>query len=301
MKQLLIVKSGLALNAKADNSGSTPSPKDLSNLAYGALSCYQLDTLTALAAEPTDNFAIALGRKSGPAFLIPEVDLNTLKATKAIPAAGTAFTATIRLDGAAVVNDEYTLILVKKGTVPHERNTWTVTFKATSTSANPIFDSFQAQIDAMLPGKFTITFSQGFANVTCNTTGEQWDIKLADALSRSTISARTEGAPAIGDKAYIENLASMCAAGKGFNDTYADGGATLPGYPEEVEDVYYAVYTLRFAVGRDSAKTRDERVSQIVHIAVPRTAVGTANAIETTLDKIFSQPVLPNAPVTSGT
>ena len=300
MKQLLIVKSGLALNAKADNSGTTPSPKDLSNLAYGALSCYQLDTLTALAAEPTGNFAIALGRKSGPAFLIPEVDLNTLKATKALPSAGTAFSATFTFP-TAVVGKDYTVILVKRGTVPHERNTWSFTYTATATTASVGANAIKTMIEASLGDKFTVSVSTAAVTITAKTVGEQWGIQFGDTLYGTTTSSLTEASDAIGNEAYIEKLASMCAAGKGFTDTYANGATTLPGYPEEVENVYYVVYTLRFAVGRDSAKTRDERVSQVVHIAVPRTAVGTANAIETTLDKIFVQPVLPNAPVTSGT
>jgi hypothetical protein len=94
----------------------------------------------------------------------------------------------------------------------------------------------------------------------------------------STVSV-TYGRKAIGDKADIQDLASRCAAGKGFTDTYRDGDTIYPNYPETVEDTTYNVYTLRFRVGRDSAKTRDERVWQIVHIAVPDEATA-GKAIE---------------------
>lgn len=47
----------------------------------------------------------------------------------------------------------------------------------------------------------------------------------------------------------------------------------------------YAIYTLRFQVGRNSAKTRDEKVWQLVHIAVPTTM---ASDGMTTLDTIFA-------------
>lgn len=44
-----------------------------------------------------------------------------------------------------------------------------------------------------------------------------------------------------------------------------------PYYPETVAEDKYNLVHLRFAVGRDSAKQRDERVWQEVYIAVPQT------------------------------
>ena len=78
------------------------------------------------------------------------------------------------------------------------------------------------------------------------------------------------------------DLASRCAAGKGFNYTAQDASEIYPGYPEEVEDTTYTMYTLRFAVPRVAAKQRDEVVYQIVHIVVPSAAT-----VVTTLDTIF--------------
>ena len=122
---------------------------------------------------------------------------------------------------------------------------------------------------------------------------------LTDELSGTTFSTNTAAEPTIGDKAYIQDLASQCAAGKGFTDTHNNGDGIYPGYPEAVQDLIptttagaagYIVYTLRFKVGRDSAKTRDERVAQLVHIAVS----AAATTLVASLDAILSQPVLPN-------
>ena len=132
MKQLLIVNSAKALNA---NTGTTVTPFDLSGLAEGAITFFELGASTLLAAAPTKNFAIALGQPNGQMpFLIPEVDFDTLSVTKALPKAGVAFKRKFTFP-TPVVGKEYTVILIKNGTVPHERNTWTCSVVATTTVA----------------------------------------------------------------------------------------------------------------------------------------------------------------------
>lgn len=274
MKQLLLVNSAAALN------GGTSTPQDLTNMVKGGIGFYHLsDTSKWLAAAPTEDFAIVLGRgtNSNP-IIIPEVDYDTLSVVKAVPSAGVKFSADITIP---TVNpgETYTLVLVKNGTVPHERNTWTATETAqdkdTAVSiAKKLGDYFKAMAAT---GSIDITVTVASAKITITgvVTGEAWTLKAADALYGTTINT-TVAEPAIGDKAYIANLASECAAGKGFTDVYPDGATIYPGYPEDVEDKQYNVYTLRFAVGRKSAKTRDERVSQLVHVAVPVGATAAA-------------------------
>lgn len=280
MKQLLIVNSTAAVN------GGATAPTDLSAMVAGGLGIYQLDTPTAWAsAKPITNFAIVLGRgANSPAFVIPEVDVNTLKITKATPSTGGVFTASITIP-TITAGSTYTLVLVKNGTVPHERNTWTATETAktgdtAATIANRLRNYFKAAADT---GSIEIAVSGTSAQVTITglNKGEGWTLKAGDALYGTTITT-TAAIPVIGDKSYVEDLASRCAAGKGFTDVYADGDSIYPGYPEAVEDTTYNIYTLRFAVGRDAAKTRDERVSQIVHIAVPVGATS-ASTIDTVL------------------
>ena len=280
MKQLLIVNSTAAVN------GGATAPTDLSAMVAGGLGIYQLDKPTVWAsAKPTTNFAIVLGRgANSPAFVIPEVDVNTLKITKATPSTGGVFTASITIP-TVTAGSTYTLVLVKNGTVPHERNTWTATETAktgdtAATIANRLRNYFKAAADT---GSIEIAVSGTSAQVTITglNKGEGWTLKAGDALYGTTITT-TAALPVIGDKAYVEDLASRCAAGKGFTDVYADGDSIYPGYPEAVENTTYNIYTLRFAVGRDAAKTRDERVSQIVHIAVPVGATS-ASTIDTVL------------------
>lgn len=279
MKQLLIVNSAKALNY------NSATPFNLSVLEEGAITFFELGGSTPLAAAPTKNFGIALGRANGQMpFVIPEVDLRSLTVTKATPSAAVAMKRTFTVPTVAA-GKTIGVMLVKRDVVRHERNSWTATVMATGTPATDA-TNIKSAIDAKeLP--FTVTVASAKVTITANNAGEQWEVILTDALmgtAFSTTSGETaDPIKAFGDKAYIQDLASRCAAGKGFNDTYRDGDTTIPGYPEKVEDTTYNVYTLRFQVGRDGAKTRDEKVWQLVHIAVPVSATA-ATAINTILN-----------------
>lgn len=305
MRQLLIVKE------QGDNSvlnyGLTDNKvTDLSGLKDGAITFFELGSDTALTnAAPTKNFAIALGRPNGQhPFIISEVDVDTLSVNKALPFKGAAFSAEITIP-TTVVGEEYTLRFFKKGVVPHERNSWTATIVAKTDNASYAeAEELKKTIDSKFNDKFnfTTTRTNGKLTITCNTIGEDWEIVPTDGLSGTNITI-THAEKAIGDKAYIQQLASFCAAGKGFYHTAAEGREFIPGYPEAVEDYTlndsgdnrngtnadngkysttgYAVYTLRFKVGRDASKTRDERVWQNVYIAVPVTKISAIDAILT--------------------
>lgn len=287
MKQLLIVNSGKALNA----TGATP--YDLSGLEAGAITFFELGGSAALSDMATKNFGIALGRPNGQrAFVIPEVDIHTLSIVKASPKLGTAFKRKFTFP-TPVVGKDYTVVFIKKVVVPHERNTWTCMITATTTTAATEAAKMVDAIEAKLGDKFTVTASGAAITIVGKTIGEQWEAKFADNLTGTSWAGSTDfvdAEPTIGDKAYIQNLASQCAAGKGFEHTAPEGREFIPGYPEAVEDLTpnaggttgYAVFTLRFQVGRDSAKTRDEKVWQLVHIAVPVT-----NSSMTTINKIL--------------
>lgn len=320
MKQLLIVNSANALNAA--ETGKTVTAYDYSGLKAGAISFIQLDRVngnTLLAAKPTRNFAIALGRPKGQVpFVIPEVDLRTLSVVKAVPKPASmsslGFTVPKPADVATLVNPtslvhspiaEYGITFIKKGTVPHERNTWNVSIASQSDSTSVIAQELAKAINDKTSDTFPFraTVDDSAIDITCLNLGEEWTFKFTDCLDSFNNfvadqdqdnayliynSANTEvgsmiiGCKAMGDMADIQDLASRCAAGKGFTDTYRDGDTIYPGYPEAVENTTYNVYTLRFRVGRDAAKTRDERVWQIVHIAVPVNGAA-VSAIETIL------------------
>lgn len=288
MKQLLILKSSPAYAYNATNGN------DLSGLSAGAIMFFGLDDNSKLTAAPTKDFGIALGRSNSPAFVIPEVNVDTLSIVKATYSAGTAFASTITVPTVAAGNT-YTVVLIKKGAVTNERNTWTATetvaVNDTTTTANNVAAKIRAYFTAMAESgalPITVSGTNAAITITGKNVGEGWVLKGADDMAGVTPTSVTVATPPVGDTAYIKNLASECAAGKGFTDTYYGGDVIYPGYPEEVAYTQYDVYTLRFQVGRKSAKTRDEKVWQLVHIAVPTNATA-KTAVDTILSATGSE------------
>lgn len=284
MKQLLIVNSAKALNAKKDAAGAAVTPLDFSNLAEGAISFFELGATTVLAAAPTKNFGIALGRSgSVMPFVFPEIDISTLSITVAQPAAGTKFQAEITIP-TPVAGNNYTLTLVKKGTVVNERFKYTVTdfvpVGVTKTAAN-IAKSLgdQLQTSYVDNGQLDITVTVASAKITIqsNNYEDQYELVAGDSLYGTTVTT-TNAEPNIGDTAYIKRLAQQCAAGKGMIYLDQESKDIYPGYPEPVEEIAqadiatkgYVVFNLRFATKREAGKTMDEQVYQYVHIAVPK-------------------------------
>lgn len=276
MKQLIICQNKAYATTPAELTDATKVP-------VGVLGMYSLGDNKLITAKPTKNFCIVLGRGADKApIFFPEVDVKSLTVEKSEYKAGQTFKGTITINSVAA-GKEYTIVVVKKGVVRHERNTWTATAYAKDTTVSKVVDELIRQINASTETSgVKATKAGGAITITAVTPGQNYDIVGADELMGVTVTSKTEGMPAMLDKAYVQDLASRCAAGKGFNLLGEDGKDIYPGYPEAVEDVEYTMYTLRFAVPRVAAKQRDEVVYQLVHIVVPATA-----GVVGTLDTIF--------------
>ena len=276
MKQLFICQ-------KKAYATSTAKATDLTTVPEGTIALFSLEDGSLLSAKPTSNFSIVVGRESGKMpLMFPEVDVKTLQVTKASYEAGTTFKAKITVP-TPEKGTHYTVVIVKKGTVFNERSNWTFTTMATTTTAADVAKQITAQING---NKYQLgvkaEYTGGAITITALEAGKDYEVLGADGILGVAPTDVTHGKKAELDKADVQDLASRCAAGKGFNDTYRDGDSIYPGYPEVVDEDQYTLYTLRFAVPRVASKQRDEVVYQLVHIAVP---VG-SGAI-TTLDTIF--------------
>lgn len=276
MKQLFITKK----NAYAT---STAKSTDLTTVTEGTIALFSLKDGSLLTAAPTSNFSIVVGRGTNKMpFVFPEVDIKTLEVSKASYEASATFTAKITVPTPEKGTD-YTVVIIKKGTVFNERSNWTFTTRALTTTAADVAKAITAQINGnknQLGVK--AEYSDGAITITAIEAGKDYEVLGADGLMGVEPTSVTHGKKAKLDKADVQDLASKCAAGKGFNDVYADGETIYPGYPEVVSESQYVLYTLRFAVPRAYAKQRDEVVYQLVHIAVP---VGAACI--TTLDTVL--------------
>ena len=277
MKQLFICKK----NAYATSNAKAT---DLTTVPEGTIALFSLKDGTLLTVAPTSNFSIVVGRATGKMpLMFPEVDVKSLQVTKASYEAAKKFTAKVTISS-VTVGKEYTIIIVKKGVVFHERNTWTATSYAKSTTVADVAADLVKQINASKETSgMTASNDGGVITLTAAQPGVDFEIVCADELTGVKPTSVTNGIAAILDKAYVEDLASRCAAGKGFNYTAEDAHEMYPGYPESVADTTYVLYTLRFKVGRSAAKQRDEQVYQIVHIAVPSTASSLLTSIDTIL------------------
>lgn len=265
MKQLFI-------SQKKAYATSTAKSADLTTVPEGTIALFDLATgaLLTSAAKATGDFSIAVGRASGKMpLMFPEVNFKTLQVTKSTYQAGATFTAKITVP-TPEKGTHYTVVITKKGTVFNERNNWTFTAIATTTTAADVAKKITAQIN---DNKYQLgvkaEYTGGAITITALEVGKDFEVLGADGLMGVVPTSVTHGKKSVCDKTYIQDLASRCAAGKGFNDTYADGDSIYPGYPEVVDENQYVLYTLRFAVPRVASKQRDEVVYQIVHLAVP--------------------------------
>lgn len=275
MKQLFICQK----KAYATDSAKST---DLTTVPEGTIAMFSLADGTLLTKTPTANFSLVVGRAAGKMpFMVPEIDVKSFSVTKATYEAGAKFTAKITVP-TPTKGTHYTVVVTKKGTVFNERNNWTFTTLATTEVAADVAKKIVDQING---NKYqlgvTAKNTGGAITITAVEEGKDYEVLGADGLMGVALTDVTHGKKAVCDKAYIQDLASRCAAGKGFNYAADDGKEIYPGYPEVVADDQYVLYSLRFAVPRVASKQRDEVVYQLVHIAVP---VG-SEAI-TTLDAI---------------
>lgn len=233
------------------------------------------------ATKLTEKFAIYVGGGADVVpYCHPEVDIDTLTVQKSIPVTGVAKKVTLTIP-ATEKGKVYNFTIVKKGAVFNERSNWSFSAAATGTSdATKIAEDFVKYVNANnSEHKVTASNSKGVVTLQ-GSVGYDFEV-TADFASPSVTTAYVE---ASNDSAAIKQLASMCAAGKGMNYLAEDGKELYPNYLADIEDgKSYVLYTLRFAVGRNAAKQRDERVWQVVHLAVLSTNSTVIGALDTEL------------------
>uniref|UniRef100_A0AAU8MIM5 Capsid protein n=1 Tax=Geladintestivirus 2 TaxID=3233134 RepID=A0AAU8MIM5_9CAUD len=243
---------------------------DLSECAEDnqGLGFFDATTGKLLTDAPTDNFSIAVLQSDERYLVIPEVDLQTLSVGKTKYKDGAVYTATITIP-TPVVGKEYTVIITKKGTVFNQRSNWSFTSYAKNTTAADVAKDIVNQINkAGEQLGVTASNSAGAITVTAVTEGDNYQLTGADELMGVSVTNVTEGAIAVLGKEYLVDLYHKCVAGKGINYLAEDGKELYPSYKVNVPEKAMLMYTLRFAVGRASAKTRDERVYQTVHLVL---------------------------------
>lgn len=266
MKQLIIGKD-VAYASSANGF-------DLTTVPEGAIAIFTPSDGKVVSTDITkvaENVAIACGRgKNKMPIFFPEVDVNSLTVAKSSYQEGKKFIATITVP-TTEKGMEYTVIVAKVGTVFNERNKWSFDALAKSDVAADVASEIEKKINANSHTLgVTAKATGGNIVITATEDGPDYEVLGAEGLMGVEPANVTHGAKAVLDKAFVQDLASRCAAGKGF--VYTDNSEIYPGYPETIANDEYVMYTLRFAVPRVGAKQRDEVVWQTVHLVMPSDA-----------------------------
>ena len=280
MRQLFICTSDAVLTA-------TGKPQDLTKVNAGTIGMWQNDDDAKwLAAAPAADFSIAYGRPNSQAVVIP-IDFASARVTISTPQAGTMFKAELTIPE-PVAGKDYTLQLIKHGTEKRERYSWTVTdngsHKTTAAAmAKSLGEQFTNMIEAgneQLDG-LKVTVDEAKITIEAKKNNQGWNLIAGDDLVGTEVTITAAVAPTL-DAAYVKNLASFCAQNRGFSNVYHDGASIYPGYPMEVEDTTYKMYSIQFKYPRKYGRTRDEAPIQELAIVVPTdndTLIGLLNTI----------------------
>lgn len=281
MRQLFICTSDAVLAA-------TGKPQDLTNVAAGTIGMWQNDDDSKwLSAAPAADFSIAYGRPNSQAIVIP-IDFSSARVTISTPQAGKMFKAEITIPE-PVAGKDYTLQLIKLGTEKHERYSWTVTdngsHKTTAAAmAKSLGDQFTNMIEAgneQLDG-LKVTVDAAKVTIEAKKNYQGWNLIAADDLVGTDVKITAAVAPTL-DAAYVKNLASFCSQNRGFSNVYRDGASIYPGYPMEVEDKDYKMYSIQFKYPRKYGRTRDEAPIQELAIVVPTDNATLTDLLDTIL------------------
>lgn len=281
MRQLFICTSDAVLAA-------TGTPQDLTNIAAGTIGMWQNDNDSAwLSAAPAADFSIAYGRPNSQAIVIP-IDFSSARVKVSTHQAGKMFKAEITIPE-PVAGKDYTLQLIKLGTEKHERYAWTVTdngsHKTTATAmAKSLGDQFTNMIEAgneQLDG-LKVTVDAAKVTIEAKKNYQGWNLIAADDLVGTEVTITAAVAPTL-DAAYVKNLASFCSQNRGFSNVYRDGASIYPGYPMEVEDKNYKMYSIQFKYPRKYGRTRDEAPIQELAIVVPTDNATLTDLLDTIL------------------
>lgn len=258
-------------------------------IAEGAIALYD-DTgavITDTPARRIPRFSIFIG---GGAFAnasdyynsVLDIDTYRFEYAKTEYAAGTNLSVDITVP-TPVKDKDYTITMVKPGTVLNERYKWSSSTRATegdtdTTVAKRLADELKAL------GKnegFTATATAAKITITAKDY-QNWNVVAGDKLFGATVKVNTKGVAPVNDDAFLKELQLRCIGAEGINATERDA-IQLYKLPVRSSATGWTTYALTFYNSRNLRSGNTENVKSIVYLAVP-----TGSASITTLDKIFT-------------
>lgn len=271
MKQLLILNTA-AYPSNLDANDATKIP-------VGQVVVMQNGSIvTSLDSFKAGNFTMLYHRSTDAQVKNFDVDYNSLTIAKSLSQAAKAKKMTVTVP-ITVAKETYGFTIVKKGKTFNERINYSYSEYAKADSKQNDVASALAKVVNANTENTGVKATVSASTITLeNTVGEDFNV----VSELCTVASSQDFAPAVLDKAYVKDLAQRCVGGKGVNYLAEDGKELYPGYPEDVTNDYYLMYTLRFANKRAASSQVSDNVYQTIHVVVPVTNVGTDDTTTTT-------------------
>lgn len=258
-------------------------------IAEGAIALYD-DTGAVITDAPTrriPRFSIFIG---GGAFAnasdyynsVLDIDTYRFEYAKTEYAAGTNLSVDITVP-TPVKDKDYTITMVKPGTVLNERYKWSSSTRATEgDTATTVAKRLADELKALGKNEgFTATASAAKITITAKDY-QNWNVVVGDKLFGATVTVNTKGVAPVNDDAFLKELQLRCIGAEGINATERDA-IQLYKLPVRSSATGWTTYALTFYNSRNLRSGNTENVKSIVYLAVP-----TGSASIATLDKIFA-------------
>lgn len=268
-------------------------------IVEGAIALYD-DTgavITDTPARRIPRFSIFIG---GGAFAnvsdyynsVLDIDTYRFEYAKTEYAAGTNLSVDITVP-TPVKDKDYTITMVKPGTVLNERYKWSSSTRATEgDTATTVAKRLADELKALGKNEgFTATASAAKITITAKDY-QNWNVVVGDKLFGATVTVNTKGVAPVNDDAFLKELQLRCIGAEGINATERDA-IQLYKLPVRSSATGWTTYALTFYNSRNLRSGNTENVKSIVYLAVPTgsTSIATLDKIFTALSSVDSQPV----------
>lgn len=284
MERLLFAKNG-ALATTPDSINNIGED----GIVEGAIALYD-DTgavITDTPARRIPRFSMFIG---GGAFAnasdyynsVLDIDTYRFEYVKTEYARGTNLSVDITVP-APVKDKDYTITMVKPGTVLNERYKWSSSTRATEgDTATTVAKRLADELKALGKNEgFTATAEVNKITITAKDY-QNWNVVAGDKLFGATVKVNTKCVAPVNDDAFLKELQLRCIGAEGINATERDA-IQLYKLPVRSSATGWTTYTLTFYNSRNLRSGNTENVKSIVYLAVP-----TGSESITTLDKIFT-------------
>lgn len=268
-------------------------------IAEGAIALYD-DTgavITDAPARRIPRFSMFIG---GGAFAnasdyynsVLDIDTYRFEYAKTEYAVGTNLSVDITVP-TPVKDKDYTITMVKPGTVLNERYKWSSSTRATEgDTATTVAKRLADELKALGKNEgFTATASAAKITITAKDY-QNWNVVVGDKLFGATVTVNTKCVAPVNDDAFLKELQLRCIGAEGINATERDA-IQLYKLPVRSSATGWTTYALTFYNSRNLRSGNTENVKSIVYLAVPTgsTSIATLDKIFTALSSVDSQPV----------